>query len=102
MCTFFQPFLQAVRGSLALEFVSCGLECSVLLPRSQSQLNSKQRHRVADSGIEHLRRSIGIKQYMAFLKLLWVGTVLQMLLEGVLADMASGTNWGDGSLVDDC
>lgn len=39
---------------------------------------------------------------MPVLELLGVGAVLEVLLEGVLADMGSWSDGRDGSLVDDC
>lgn len=51
-------------------------------------------------GMNSLRGSIDIKEDMAFLELLWVRTRLEMLLEGVLADMV-GPDGGDGRGVDE-
>jgi hypothetical protein len=48
----------------------------------------------------HSRSSICIKEDVTLLELFWVRPMLEMLLEGVLADMI-GSAGGDWGLVDD-
>lgn len=53
-------------------------------------------------GKRDARRSIRIKQDMSILELLGIKTVLQVFLQGVLADVGGGAaHGGDGRLVDD-
>jgi hypothetical protein len=52
------------------------------------------------NGRENLRRSIGVEQDMSLFEFLWIRTVLEVFLEGVLAHMAGWADGRDGSLVD--